>query len=201
MIAFLLASVLCAVWIAGQMFFGTFIVDPFLIVVMSYTMTRFIYTHITPRFKISGLRRFFVLLAPISFIALTVGIWLPYFNIVESGKVYFGLLPQWFVGSANGNDFMWNGLGFHLLFGKKLVPAALLPTYQHFWFNVLAVFGWGLDAYLMVWAILEGNARALVKDASYIRALTREWCRIVFVGIACSTLMAALASLLVRYYS
>jgi hypothetical protein len=198
---FLLAFAIGAIWIAGRMFFGTFIVDPFMIVVLSYTMTRFIYTHITPRFRISGLRRFFVLLAPVSFITLALGMCLPYFNLVDSGKVYFGLLPQWFVGSANGNDFMWNGLGFHLLFGKKLVPAELLPTYRHFWFNVLAVFGLGLDACLMVWAILEGNARALVKETSYFRGFVLEWCRIVFVGIAWSTLMAALASLLVRYYS
>ncbi len=182
----------------GKIGFGTFIVDPALLFINGYFMTYILYKCVIPRVKISGVRRFCVLLFPITLLSLWLGGVLPYFNLVSSKDVYMGLLPQWFIGSLQGNDFMWNGLGIHLLFGK-LVPEALLPTYQYFGFNVLAVVVWILYLPILGWGVLEGQAAALIAKP-HLGRLLLEWLRIIVVGISLSILVAALTTLMVAVY-
>ena len=149
--------------------------------------------------KISAVRRFFVLTFPLSLILLTIGVVLPYFNLVDSSDIYLGLLPQWFVGSLNGNDFMWNGLGAQFIFGQ-LVPESLIPTYNYFWFNALALLNWASYPVILGWGVLEGQAAALIIKAKPARVWL-ERLRIIAIGIGLGILAAALTALVSVLYS
>jgi len=184
--------------VIGKIGYGTFIVDPALLFIMGYFVTYILYKYITPVIRISAVRRFFVLLFPLTLLSLWIGGVLPYLNLVDSKDVYLGLLPQWFIGPVSGNDFMWNGLGIHLIFGK-LVPEALLPTYQYFWFNVLAIVVWISYLPILGWGVLEGQAAALIAKPRLGRLLL-EWLRIIVTGLALSLLVAALTTLVVQIY-
>lgn len=185
-------------WWFGRIGFGTFIIDPAMLFILGYFVTRFIYKHLTPRIRISAIRRFFILLFPISLFSLWIGGILPYFNLVDSGAVYFGLVPQTVIGPVNGNDFMWNGLGVHLIFGR-LVPESLLPTYQYLWFNILAILIWLSYLPILGWGVLEGQAAALINKPRF-GPLCLEWLRIVSIGIGLSLLAAGLTSLVAISY-
>ncbi|MEK7192423.1 MAG: hypothetical protein AAB646_02840 [Patescibacteria group bacterium] len=178
---------------------GTFILDPALLFISGYFITYLIYRYITPRVKISAVRRFFVLLFPISLLALSAGAALPYFNLVDSSDVYLGLLPQSFVGPLNGNDFMWNGLGLHLLIGDRLVPESLIPTYNYFWFNVLAFLIWTSYLPILAWGVLEGQAAALIKKPKPKLFLLHCF-KIAAIGISLSVLAAAITALVAKIY-
>lgn len=183
----------------GKVFFGTFIVDPFLLFVLGYFVTRTIYKHLvsTKIFSSTAARRFFVILFPATIVFMWLGGVLPYFNLVNSSDVYFGLLPQWLVGPVDGNGFMWNGLGVHLV--KNIVPDSLIPTYRYLGFNVLAVAIWLSYPLILGWGVLEGQAAALVKDARRHKLLL-EWLRILAIGIALSGATAAITALMVIFY-
>lgn len=193
-----LTLAILAIWWAGKIGFGTFIVDPALLFIMGYFVTYILYKYAAPRIKISAIRRFFVLLFPLTLIGLWAGVALPYFNVVNSSEVYFGLLPQWLVGPVNGNEFMWNGLGVEYLFGK-LVPESLTPTYNHFWFNVLAGAVAILYLPILGWGVLEGQAAAMISDPKPGKLLV-EWLRIVAIGLSLSLAVAALTALVVKIY-
>lgn len=184
----------------GKMFFGTFIVDPFLLFVLGYFVTRTIYKHLvtTRIFGSTAARRFFVILFPLTIIFMWLGGVLPYFNLVDSVNVYFGLLPQWLVGPSDGNGFMWNGLGVHLV--KNIVPDSLIPTYHYLGFNILAVAIWLSYPLILGWGVLEGQAAALVKGGRRYKLLL-EWLRILVIGTVLSGAAAALAALMVVLYS
>ena len=185
-----------AFWWLGRIGFGTFIVDPAMLFILGYFVTQAIYKYLTPRIKISAVRRFFVLLFPLTLISLWLGGILPYLNLVNSSDIYFGLLPQWLVGPSEGNDFMWNGLGIQFLFGD-LVPAPLIPTYHYLGFNILAALIWIAYLPILGWGVLEGQAAALITDCRFSR-LIREWLRIIAIGIGLSLTVSALTALVVQ---
>lgn len=197
-ITVLLAIGWAGIWWFGRIGFGTFIVDPAMLFISGYFITYFIYKYLAPNIRISAARRFFVLLFPLSLFGLWVGVALPYFNLVKSSEIYFGLLPQWLVGPINGNDFMWNGLGAQLIFGR-LVPKELLPTYEYFWFNLLAL-AVALSYFpILGWGVLEGQAAALINKPRFGK-LVLEWLRIIAVGLLLSLLVAAITALAVQIY-
>lgn len=187
-----------AIWWFGRIGFGTFIVDPAMLFIGGYFITYLIYKYLAPNIRVSAVRRFFVLLFPLSLFGLLVGATLPYFNVVDSSKIYFGLLPQWFVGPLNGNDFMWNGLGAQFIFGR-LVPEELLPTYKYFWFNLLAA-AIALSYFpILGWAVLDGKAAALISKPRFGKLLL-EWFRVIVIGLGLSLFVAALTTLVVQMY-
>lgn len=201
MLALVFAAALAFVLANGMIFFGTFVVDPFLLFVLGDLMTQFIYKKIVPRVRYSTARRICPLLFVVSLVVLTVGVWLPYFNLVDPKNVYFGLLPQWFVGPATGNSFMWNGLGVHLIFGGNIVPDTLLPTYRYLGFNILAVLVWLSYPVIQGLGVLDyGNAEALLEKPALGRWLFRR-IKVMAIGASLSLVVAALAALLVRFYS
>jgi hypothetical protein len=187
-----------AIWWLGRIGFGTFIVDPAMLFIFGYFITYLIYKYLAPAIQVSAIRRFFVLLFPLSLLGLWVGVLLPYFNLVKSSEIYFGVLPQWFIGSENGNDFMWNGLGVQFIFGR-LVPEELLPTYERFWFNFLAAAVAISYFPILGLGVLEGQAAALISKPR-LEKLILEWFRVIATGLALSLLVAALTALVVRIY-
>lgn len=193
----LLASLLIVV--TGRLF-GTFVVDPFLLYFLGYLATRFIYTFITPRFRITVVRRIFPLLFVISIVSLWIGGILPYFNLVDSRDVYFGLLPQSFIGPENGNSFMWNGLGVSKIFGRNIVPDSLIPTYRYFWFNVLAILVWLSYPVVQYLGVMKGNAEALISKITFWKFLGQA-IKAFLVGVFFSLTVAAFTSLIVCYYT
>src|SRR3989344_16857 len=116
MITWALVLGLAVIWWTGKIGFGTFIIDPAMLFISGYFITYVLYKYAAPRIKISAVRRFFVLLFPLSLFGLWIAVALPYFTAVNSSEVYFGLLPQRLVGPVKGNEFMWNGLGIEYLF-------------------------------------------------------------------------------------
>lgn len=180
--------------------FGTFIVDPFLLYFLGYLVTRFAYTTITPRLKISIVRRALPLLFVVSIVSLWLGGILPYFNLVSSRDVYFGLLPQDFVGPENGNSFMWNGLGVSKVFGKNIVPEHLIPTYHYFWFNVLACLIWLSYPIIQFLGVMKGNAEALLSKMSFWKFFI-QLLKAFLIGLFFSLSVAACTCLVVWYYS
>lgn len=186
--------------VLGGRLFGTFIVDPFLLYFLGYLVTKFIYKNVAPRLKNSALRRAFPLLFVISIISLWIGGILPYFNVVTSCDVYFGLLPQDFIGPENGNSFMWNGLGINKVFGKNIVPDNLIPTYRYFWFNVLAILVWLSYPVIQFLGVMRGNAEALISKPTFWRSLG-SLAKAFLIGLFFSLTIAAFTSLIVMLYS
>ncbi|MDO8516438.1 MAG: hypothetical protein Q7S28_04250 [bacterium] len=204
MIAFVGAFFLLVACVALQIGFGTFVVDPLTLVVPGYVVTYLIYSKLPDYFRRGGWAKFWILTFPGTLIALSIGAWLPYFNIVPSGSVYGGLLPQSFVGPVQGNDFMWNGLGlmngFWIFPGfGRVVPESLTPTYQYFWFNVLAFVIWASYPLCLGYGVLVGQHTALRRKSNKW-AFVRRLIAIILIGIGLSVLNAALAALVSAYY-
>ena len=182
----------------GKIGFGTFVVDPALLYILGYFITYFIYRYLTPVLRFSAARRFFTLLFPFTLLSLWAGGIAPYFGLMNSQDVYLGLLPQSIIGPVNGNDFMWNGLGTQLIFGR-IVPESLIPTYQYFLFNVLGILVWISFPFILGAGVLRGQAAALCRDRSLLRILV-EWLKIILTGLLLSLLVAAFAALVSVYY-
>ncbi|MDA2936517.1 hypothetical protein MYX06_04845 [Patescibacteria group bacterium AH-259-L05] len=182
----------------GKVGAGTFIVDHPCLFIGGYFITYWMYKYILPRLKYTSARRSILGLFILTIFFLLMGGNLTYWNIVDSGDVYFGLLPQWFVGPINGNDFMWNGFGMDLIIGR-VVPEALIPTYRYVGFNILAVISWLMCPVTLGWGCLRGNALALIKNPSRSRLLL-EHAKTIGIGLFLGLIMIALARALVSVY-
>lgn len=190
-IVFLFLLAICSIgW------FFTILVDYSLLIILGYFMTYLIYRHVIKVKFLWRLRRFYPLLFVGSVLALWFGGVLPYFNLMEPSAVYFNLIPQHILGQT-GNDFMWNGL--ILPFISRTVPLELTPTYQYFWFNLVAIVFWIGIPIVQGWACLQAFADALLNTTW--RKLWRKWLKMILLGIAVFIFMIGLTHLLVVFHS
>lgn len=153
---------ICSIGAVGA---GTFAIDYFLLTFLSYWITRRLYRPggfiATAQPKVFW-RFFFTVCAPVlSIVPLWVGGALAYWNWIPAAQVYFGLVPQWILGTPDGNDFMWRliipGLG-----SWRVVPEHLLPTYHHVLFTLLGVLIWLGMPVVFFWAVLRGKAHSFL---------------------------------------
>ncbi len=188
---FFLLIICCSTW------FFTIIVDYSLLIVLGYFMTYFIYRYLAKVKSLWRLRKLFPLLFVGSVVALWLGGIMPYLNLMEPTAVYFGLIPQHVLGQS-GNDFMWNGLVLPLI--GRTVPLELIPTYQYFWFNVVAVLFWIGIPIVMGWACLKAFAHAMLNVSIFSWRLWREWLKMILIAVAVFIFMVGLVRVLVAIY-
>lgn len=200
----ILAAVTITIWWTLRIACGTFLVDPAMLYISGYWMTYFIYRKVVTfkftKWQRGAPRRFFLLLFPISIIMVWLLGILPYYEVIESTNIYLGLLPQSFVGPVNGNDFMWNGLGIQMIFGR-VVPLELIPTYRYFWFNALAHFIWfGTFIPVLAWGVLNGRALSLLRKPNPFK-MAVEVARVFLTGFALSFITILLTLGVVAIYT
>jgi hypothetical protein len=195
---------------------GTFIIDPFMLTFLGYVSTRSIYRENGPITRLRPKkfwRKFLPALLPANIIVLWVLGALAYANIITSVGAYAHLIPLSAIGTLDGNDFMWNGF-IMVLFGKRLVPLGLIPTYNHcqiiqnagFLSQLTSLFTlWGIVVWLSMpvilgWAAVKGNGHAVANNWPAGR-----WYKAAFImalkGLALSLLTAAITALLVQVCS
>lgn len=223
-----LAGALLAVLYFLGIGFGAFFIDPALLVIGGYNFTYFFYKfgvklvaflfsgmrkHLVLFFSlaailrlesliISSVRRFFVLLFLLTLAVLWIGGALPYLEFIRPSDLriyqWFGIPDSFVSPSDNGNDFMWNGMGAHWVFGR-IVPPELLPTYKYGLFNLWAVIMWISYFPILGLAVLEGQTDALIQKPRRSRLLRKELL-IIAIGIFLSLSTVAFTALLVRLY-
>lgn len=200
MITGILVGLMLVIWWFTRLGFGAFVIDPALLFIGGYFGTYLIYKFVAPAVRVSAVRQFFVLLAPLTIFCVWVGGILLYLNIVVPPNVYLSFLPDSFVGTnfKGGNDFMWNGLGVPVLFGK-LVPEQFLPTYHYWGFNILAIILWLSFLPALFSGILLGQADALIVRPNKLR-MAVSWLVILIVGFLMSLAVVGLISLVVAMY-
>ncbi|MDA2922785.1 hypothetical protein MYX07_06005 [Patescibacteria group bacterium AH-259-L07] len=169
------------------------------VIVLGGVITLLFYKYILSRLSLSFARRVPIFLFFVSVLALWAGGIPTYFELVESGSVYFGLVPQTFVGPVNGNDFMWNGFGVHLLMGR-VVPEVLIPTHRYLAFTILAILSWIFCWVSLLWGCLFGNAVASLKNPKWYRLLF-EHIRAIGIGLLLWVVMIGLSTILSGIYS
>lgn len=186
-----LLAICCSTW------FFTIIVDYAMLIVLGYFMTYFIFRYLIKVKFLWRLRKFYPLLFLGSVLALWIGGVLPYLNLIEPSAVYLGLVPAKILGQT-GNDFMWNGLVLPLI--GRTVPLELTPTYQYFWFNVVAIIFWIGIIPVMGWSCLKGFGQAMANASIFSWRLWIEWFKIILIAVAVFVFMIGLAHLLVVIY-
>lgn len=194
-IVFCSIAVICVI---GKVGAGTFIVDHPCLFIGGFFCTYILYKVIFPHIKVSAVRKSIIGLFILPIFALIVGGNLTYWNIVDSGSVYFGLLPQWLVGPIDGNDFMWNGFGMNLIIGR-VVPEALIPTYHYPGFTIFAIFTWIMQPITLLWGCLRGMTVALIEKPRPFR-FAIEVIKVCGIGLFLGLVVIAITRVLVSLY-
>lgn len=148
------------------------------------------------------------IVAVASFPLSIVSLWLPgalaYWGVITSVDAYSGLIPVSWIGMVGGNDFMWNGLVVTPIFGGRLVPEILTPTYNACIiggtgisaFSVFAILNWLAMPFIMGYAVLCGQFDALAGLTFWQRR--RQNLKFFGLGLLISGAVVAVTAFLVR---
>lgn len=197
-----LSVIFCVSVIAvGRIGLGTFLIDYFMLITLGFLNSRWLYGRNGPVTRLKPKktwRRFLLLLYPISFLSLWILGSLAYWDFISSGGAYFGLVPESWIGTPDGNDFMWNGFLIRLL-GTRVVPLSFIPTYNFCLtpLNVSLLTLWSIvieigEPAVLWWAILKGQAHSKVplptKKRTIEVLIMTGWGALASFAVICITL-------------
>jgi hypothetical protein len=201
-----------------KFFFGTFLIDHFMMTIIGYSLTLFVYrpggflerkAKKAHRFanepagnaywesKIFW-EKFFLVSFSLSILSLWIGGLLPYLHLVPPTAVYAGIFPESVVG-ANGSEFMWNG--FIRAIGLEAVPPKFFPTYKLFWFNVYALYYWLSFIPVLGYVVFRAQRTAFMAISGKHPKLRRQFLGVVALALIWFIIDIAMSQFLVWIYS